>query len=1538
MSVSLSVSLKQIRSLLLDLQPTGAAGFEGLVASVLARMTGLVIRLAKSGSQFGRDASSLPGAFAVAMECKRYDVDLRLEDLMGKITVAGSVLEGLVDLYVLGATSAVGDDTVQKLTAFLEERGVVLLPLDWAECPLPPLAVALAAERAATLEWFAEQATSVDATQLGSYLDAIAAAEPFGAQLVQLRDAVSAARVGLEPFRRHAEAWLEHRLTNSSASRLAFGQYVTVSASDAPAVPRGSLADLDRMLTRPIEEPTVVAVLGAEGTGKTWLAAQWWTRQETRPPLLLVAGQRTRLLDPDDPARTVAHLAAAQHGVATDVDVARWQRRFERWETTLDGSNSTPRLVVILDGINEHPRIPWASIIGGLARKLHAFGGRLVVTSRPGYWQEEVRPRLGADLQVADLRIDGYTDEELRAVLAAFGVDIDALSGRVREFVRNPRVCRVAMRLLRRLSLHPGELTVERLLLDYWHQRLEERGDSVAHNVREFERLLQEHARQWRGSPRRKFDRDHWAQFSGAVERKDLDRVLNDLTEIEEGRFMTITDPDRGEYTFRPETLPFAIGLLLRDELREVVDDGKQVPEDALARMLDPVRGFDQLADMVTAAVGLACLERYPERGRTALVNAWLSLQNVSADAVESLATYFIASPGTFLDVIERPDPAVVGSPGADALVAVLHSVRDHPAVAVALEVRLDRWLGRWSREGLRFGEGAADAERQARRDEYISERWSELSTEERRLFDELTTESPRGLVPLDRLAARLCASRELVARVEALMGWAFAQTIAGDVDSATHDIEWVARLNNKDPVAVRSAALAFADRIGGDGSRAAREAAALLLRTLGDVTANTRAEALAPLATDRRWRPAERISDADPCDPSTDPSSLDIARARVAELDPARVWTSMGMTTEDYELERTLPLLIRFDLPCAVETLHRVVTTAPERRGITLRQLAWRLPGLSPIFDVACVDALRVARDRLLSDRERSNARDYYWVLGHIMTALAPHLEPTEQLDQLRRIPEGTPLLVDLQRALRPLSPADTERALVEAAERSDAALIRVLLFVAESRSRLTVRARDAVVRALCSEDSGVASLAAHVVYRLDDAVLDDTLLAAARAGTLSQRAKDVEFLARELGRAISAAVVRSSRDDAVDLVPARYLESVAGALGGTAGDEAQRRFVAAAEDNFERLCSGQLPSPPSTIALTAQVSVDSMEVHRSVAPSDVPDQGSQASRIEASQLSLADQDELRAAEHEVLREHASAYLNLLERTGGAVIAEPPPFDGFSRLAAECPSRICAWLREITAIDDPLTLGNIQNMGYALASVFAGHDGDLASAVFRHLDRVHAIVMVTFGPEQVWVRDRALFEAAPVPAITELRCERFRDAFDDASLADATLAAELYGAQDWLDGFVEDLVGSASAGEVARGLAIAGFRLERPGAIQAFGRDWGKGFLGGVAQAARVAYDRARWAHHWLAELAAATDGPRFWRVAELAIRVADARALLVQRDIRDGDLVRAYGGEVSARLGQAAKKVREDRAKTLFGLQRPPHDLVDALRGRVG
>ncbi len=60
--------LVKLRDLLLSTKATGADGFEGVIGDALSAASGLVIRLAKSGSQFGRDASSGPVPFAIAIE------------------------------------------------------------------------------------------------------------------------------------------------------------------------------------------------------------------------------------------------------------------------------------------------------------------------------------------------------------------------------------------------------------------------------------------------------------------------------------------------------------------------------------------------------------------------------------------------------------------------------------------------------------------------------------------------------------------------------------------------------------------------------------------------------------------------------------------------------------------------------------------------------------------------------------------------------------------------------------------------------------------------------------------------------------------------------------------------------------------------------------------------------------------------------------------------------------------------------------------------------------------------------------------------------------------------------------------------------------------------------------------------------------------------------------------------------------------------------------------------------------------------------
>jgi hypothetical protein len=223
------------------LDATGAGGFEGLVATALAALTGLTFRLAQSGLQFGRDASTPRGRFAVAMEAKRYADPMTLEDLVGKAAVAAHHLRGDIDLWVLCVTSEVGEATLRGLEATLEDSGISLLALDWSERPLPRLAVLLAAKADAVIDWFRDHAPGVDAKQLKAALEAVVHHPGFAQEVARLVDDATGHLVGLGPLSEANRAWIGACFADRLLSRRSFGQFVTIADPERPAVARPSV-------------------------------------------------------------------------------------------------------------------------------------------------------------------------------------------------------------------------------------------------------------------------------------------------------------------------------------------------------------------------------------------------------------------------------------------------------------------------------------------------------------------------------------------------------------------------------------------------------------------------------------------------------------------------------------------------------------------------------------------------------------------------------------------------------------------------------------------------------------------------------------------------------------------------------------------------------------------------------------------------------------------------------------------------------------------------------------------------------------------------------------------------------------------------------------------------------------------------------------------------------------------------------------------------------------------------------------------------
>ena len=295
----------------------GADGFEGLVANALAELTGFTFRLARSGAQFGRDAATPKAPFSIAMEAKRYTDSVPVQELVGKATLAAAVLAEGIDLWALSATVEISEPTQRQLEEILEGHGITLLTLDWTDTGLPPLAVLLAAVRTKVVAWATPLLDPVQLADLTAGLADVAGDPMFDASLSQLQAQLSPSLLGLDAFRGKSGEWCERNFASSKLAQRNFSQFLTPLEkpgliADRPGI-QTAIAAAVVTASADVEGDSFVAVLGGDGSGKTWSVANWWLASDPRPILMLAVGRVADQLSANEEVlEMLARLAAHQ--------------------------------------------------------------------------------------------------------------------------------------------------------------------------------------------------------------------------------------------------------------------------------------------------------------------------------------------------------------------------------------------------------------------------------------------------------------------------------------------------------------------------------------------------------------------------------------------------------------------------------------------------------------------------------------------------------------------------------------------------------------------------------------------------------------------------------------------------------------------------------------------------------------------------------------------------------------------------------------------------------------------------------------------------------------------------------------------------------------------------------------------------------------------------------------------------------------------------------------------------------------------------
>jgi hypothetical protein len=129
-----------------------------------------------------------------------------------------------------------------------------------------------------------------------------------------------------------------------------------------------------------------------------------------------------------------------------------------------------------------------------------------------------------------------------------------------------------------------------------------------------------------------------------------------------------------------------------------------------------------------------------------------------------------------------------------------------------------------------------------------------------------------------------------------------------------------------------------------------------------------------------------------------------------------------------------------------------------------------------------------------------------------------------------------------------------------------------------------------------------------------------------------------------------------------------------------------------------------------------------------------------------------------------------------------------------------------------------------------------------------------------------------------------------------------------------------------------ARALMCLAFGAPSPFAeaqIERFGQM--QGFLGGVAETAREAYERNIWSRHWRSVMIAAETPEQYWRASVLLERIVDGRcAYWSDRDATDGSVAAHFDPTLDSAEERRVKGWQEKRKKALFGADLPPEFYV--------
>ena len=1519
--------LENLKRAILQLAPTGPNGFEGLLAAVLTLVCGQPFRLASSGTQRGRDGDSAFDVGATYFEAKLYSGDVPKRDIAVKVMDLMADDQGQVDTWIICSTSAIPAQNAMDYSRTFDSIGIGLVLLDWVDnARLPPLAAVVVMGGEVARDFLIEQINDpIDAKLLSDALiaiDQLAVLPEFASQSERLREEIKNPSVGLGLAKEANRTWLTRIFSCQALASQQLGQPLAPRDTSMDYLqPRTNLCDKLRNAFSGRSSRSVFVVIGAEGTGKSWLLANTWMQSDPASILVMTpAGEFQRTEDTSSLEDFLICKLLAQTGSdLTESNQKRWKRRFAAWKANPDPSNI--RITFCIDGLNQNPRYPWLRLIEGASLLLGQLGGQLVVTTRTTHFPAIRQANVA---NVTRIVVPEWTNSELDAILRTRNINPDVLNGEVFATLKNPRILSIAVNLLDARDIESiDQLSVGRLLFE--HLRNCNQTDSSDLSPREFVTVLRELAKEY-------------ISRVDAGSEDDLQlfdtRDHSRLAEVSTGRFFRPVGVDPDRYEIVDEGLRLSLGIWLVDAL-EKEHRNKRDPFARLEVVMEPVAGLDMTAEIVGSATEVACLsDSCVVEVTSAVVRHYVSLQNLPEDKRESFGALVKNSPDAFLEAAKEAALLEDSVSTSDWLEIAILEARNNDRVRWELERKIPEWLSYYClapERMMHVSAGNSSAEEvQAERQRVIQnleKRMEELTYAERNYLEKNLVELDAGDVTcLHRLALYFLAGLPLEKFAGPLFSSAFSGSLTPTTGSPYREFEHLIRFNFVDWFATRRAFLKFIEFIGEERSSVGDWVVVKTLRSTGDLSDAAEAHHLTEVLTahpERRsgLRLIETYCATDPCDPEAPrPENIGDTVKQYRNMAVDKVGLTRGKSMETHFFDMAMPGVARFEPEAGAGAIRKLSNNTLAREGVAQKLAVLMLLPYSVLLARHDVDALVTYAQSLDENSPNQSGAPDEWLIAQYSLFIAlPHLSGNEQLKALSGMHTKTLLLNSLS-TIRPADAAVVESLLEKAfADKDTHRLLMLLAAIRHAKSPLTNRAISIVADLLTFPETTVRAEALAIASTHESELLIRRVANIDwDAGGLTPNENDFElwYGSAALVAAVSAGFVEAN------LALDRMALSHYGLAAARLGNKVARLVAYRVEDALGKVLN-----------LSEMTGLPEMEHAVPDGRSTLPPQialreASSADDPRTSLERIAETEEQFQDRQRLLQRAYERFSRELTNSDASLVVTNLTAEGMAAVVAARPDIVSAWHALLLKADD-VKKRSIYNFAIEFAGAISEGHAESAASLFRAYSQIEPFVRHVVGMAKVPIEAEVLWSHGEIPEISELCTQRLDDCTCDHEIAIEVLAAFIHNQENTLESYVEKLLSTREPAHIARALTVAGFSDESEFAENALSRFKGsKGFVGEAYVAGRGAYDRNRWSRHWYERLQMATTEVEFWRYSVLLSRIVDGRIDLWRSIEPTERLFDAFFPTIQDRIKQRIDRWGGKRKKTLFG-DRVPHTM---------